>query len=125
MYEQVQKIADTDRSQRLKLIQVKEKERTNRSQVKYNSRHDLELARMEHERREAERQREHQIVMLRTQMEMYRAAPGAPPFAPHNQGGPFPAGPMFGGGPAFGAPPPLGQLFGGGPPQHGVYDPSL
>jgi hypothetical protein len=70
--DRVQEIADMDRSQRMKIAEVKEREKTSRSQAKYQSKHALEMARMEFQRREAEYARQHQLQMLEKQVELER-----------------------------------------------------
>lgn len=117
--DKVQEIADMDRSQRMKIAKIKEQEKTNRSQAKYQSKHALEMARMEFQRREAECARQHQLQMLEKQVELERlrfqghghghahSSHVVPPPAPGPSSGgmfnfnPSPSGPMFGIDPVF------------------------
>jgi hypothetical protein len=102
--DKVQEIADMDCSQRMKIAKVKEQEKTNRSQVKYQSKHALEMARMEFQHREAECARQHQFQMLEKQVELERLrlqghGHVVPPLTPGPSSGgmfnPSPSGPMF------------------------------
>ncbi|KAF8144499.1 hypothetical protein K438DRAFT_1992751 [Mycena galopus ATCC 62051] len=76
-----------------------------RAKAKYEAKNTLELARLQHQQREAERQRDHELQMLERQMQleaMRRNAPG-------------PVAGMYGAGaPAYGAPPP-----------NSIFDPAL
>ncbi|KAF8124635.1 hypothetical protein K438DRAFT_2034193 [Mycena galopus ATCC 62051] len=92
-------------AQKLKLAEVKEQQRTVRAKAKYEAKNTLELARLQHQQHEAERQRDHELQMLERQMQleaMQRNAPG-------------PVAGMYGAGaPAYGAPPP-----------NSIFDPAL
>lgn len=59
---------------------MKEHERTIRSKAKYDAQNSLELARLEHQQKEAERQREHELLMFdrRMRLEEMRRAASAP-----------------------------------------------
>lgn len=72
MMDQITELANEDRSQRLKIIEVKQKEKTRRSQVKYLTQNELELARMKHQEQQAALQRQHDLVMMERQMELER-----------------------------------------------------
>jgi hypothetical protein len=119
--DKVQEIADMDRSQRMKIAKIKEQEKTNRSQAKYQSKHALEMARMEFQRREAESARQHQFQLLEKQVELERLrlqghghglghahsshVVPAPALGPSSGSmfnfNPSPSGPMFGIDPVF------------------------
>jgi hypothetical protein len=83
-------------AKQLKLAQMKEHERTIRSKAKYDAQNSLELARLEHQQKEAERQREHELLMFdrRMRLEEMRRAASAPT-----------VGMYRGGAPAYGAAP--------------------
>ncbi|KAF8172623.1 hypothetical protein K438DRAFT_1981468 [Mycena galopus ATCC 62051] len=103
LHERIEEMASEDRQQRLKLTEVKEHQKTARTtartNAKYEHRQSLELARMEHERREAEAQRQHQLFMLDRQIQLEALR--------QHQHQPQPATPNYGvGAPAYGAPPP-------------------
>ncbi|KAJ7477521.1 hypothetical protein FB451DRAFT_1396491 [Mycena latifolia] len=86
------------RVKRIKLTEVKEKQKTLRARAKYNAKTQLEMARLQHQQREAERQREHEMMMMERQMQLEtlrRTAPPGPPAAMYGSGAP-----------AYGAPPP-------------------
>ncbi|KAF8233746.1 hypothetical protein L208DRAFT_1377196 [Tricholoma matsutake] len=68
--DKVQEIADMDYSQRMKITKIKEQEKTNRSQAKYQSKHALEMAHMEFQHREAESACQHQLQLLEKQVEL-------------------------------------------------------
>ncbi|KAJ7091297.1 hypothetical protein C8R43DRAFT_1142026 [Mycena crocata] len=103
-HEHVAEIAAQDRSQRLKLMEVKEKGKTRRAQVKYDAKTSLEFARLRHQTEQAERQRQHDIFMMNRQVQLEEI----------RRGGPSPASQSYPpGGPAYGAPPPF------------AFDPSL
>ncbi|KAF8222626.1 hypothetical protein L208DRAFT_1426292 [Tricholoma matsutake] len=68
--DKVQEIANMDCSQCMKIAKVKEQEKTNRSQAKYQSKHALEMARMEFQCCEAECAHQHQLLMLEKQVEL-------------------------------------------------------
>ena len=72
MMDQITELANEDRSQRLKIIEVKQKEKTRRSQAKYQTQSKLELARMRHQEQQAALQRQHDLVMMERQMELER-----------------------------------------------------
>jgi hypothetical protein len=101
-HDQIQELASQDRSQRLKIAAIREREKTARSNTKYEQKTALEMARLQHQQQEAERQRQHEFAMMQHQLQLQQMRQGgAPPFGPP-------------GGPAFGAPPPAP-----------VYDPNL
>ncbi|KAJ7511065.1 hypothetical protein B0H11DRAFT_2214912 [Mycena galericulata] len=100
MHDHIQELTAQDRSHRLKAIEVKEHEKTVRAQAKYEAKSALEIARLEHQQREAQRQHEHELLMMerRMQFEAMRHGPPAPA---------VPARGMYGlEAPAYGAPPP-------------------
>jgi hypothetical protein len=68
----VTELANEDRSQCLKMIEVKQKEKTRRSQARYQTQNELELARMRHQEQQAALQRQHDLVMMERQMELER-----------------------------------------------------
>jgi hypothetical protein len=110
MHDFVEDLAAQDRSQRLKVVKmretIKEGQKTARAKAKYDVKSNLEMARLQHQEREANRQREHELMMLdrQFQLEALRRGPPVPP-----------APTMFAAGaPAYGAPPPAS-----------VIDPSL
>ncbi|KAJ7938751.1 hypothetical protein B0H13DRAFT_1941485 [Mycena leptocephala] len=90
----IQDLTTHNQSQRLKL-----------AEAKYEAKSNLEMARLQHQQREAERQRQHELQMLERQMQleaMRRSVSG-------------PVTGMYGAGaPAYGAPPP-----------NSVFDPAL
>ncbi|KAF8219547.1 hypothetical protein L208DRAFT_1382979 [Tricholoma matsutake] len=59
-----------DHSQRMKIAKIKEQEKNNRSQAKYQSKHALEMARMEFQCHEAESACQHQLQLLEKQVEL-------------------------------------------------------
>ncbi|KAJ7105922.1 hypothetical protein C8R44DRAFT_886369 [Mycena epipterygia] len=96
VHDRIEEVASQDRSQRLKLAEVREEHKTVRARAKYDAKSSLEIARMQHQQREAERQREHELLMMKHQMQLeamrrHQAAP---------------AGAYDAGAPAYGAPPP-------------------
>ena len=115
--DKVQEIADMDRSQHMKIAKIKEQEKTNQSQAKYQSKHALEMARMEFQHREAEAARQHQLQLLEKQVELKHfrlqghghahsshvvPAPALGPFSGSMFNfRPSPSGPMFGIDPVF------------------------
>ncbi|KAF8193535.1 hypothetical protein K438DRAFT_2017673 [Mycena galopus ATCC 62051] len=105
IHDHIQDVAAQNSAQKLKLAEVKEQQRTVRAKAKYEAKNTLELARLQHQQREAERQRDHKLQMLERQMQleaMRRNAPG-------------PVAGMYGAGaPAYGAPPP-----------NSIFDPAL
>ena len=68
--DKVQKIANTDCSQHMKIAKIKEQEKTSRSQAKYQSKHALEMAHMEFQHHEAESACQHQLLILEKQVEL-------------------------------------------------------
>jgi hypothetical protein len=104
VHEQVEALATQDRVQRLKVAEIREREKTARSKHKYDAKSELELAKLRHQQMEAERQRQHEFAMMERQIQLERM---------RQQVGPSTYGPP--GGPAFGAPPPSSafdpQLF--------------
>ena len=92
IHEHVQEIAMQDCTQRLKLIEVKQQEKTNHAQVKSQAKNTLEMARMEYQWREAERQCQHELSMLDRQIELKQLRRGGQ--LPHLPFG-FPGGPTF------------------------------
>ncbi|KAF8160102.1 hypothetical protein K438DRAFT_2025870 [Mycena galopus ATCC 62051] len=105
IHDHIQDVAAQNSAQKLKLAEVKEQQRTVCAKAKYEAKNTLELARFQHQQREAERQRDHELQMLERQMQleaMRRNAPG-------------PVAGMYGAGaPAYGAPPP-----------NSIFDPAL
>jgi hypothetical protein len=75
--DQITELANEDRSQRLKVIEVKQREKTRRSQAKYQTQNELELARMRHQEQQAALQRQHDLVMMDRQMEFERLRKGS------------------------------------------------
>jgi hypothetical protein len=73
---------------------MKEHQKMLRAQVKYESKTQLELARLEHQKLEAEKQRAHDLIMWEHQMQLENFRRG--PVAPMGTQG----------APAYGAPPP-------------------
>lgn len=121
--EQISEMANEDRSQRVKIVEVKQKGKTSRSRVKYTTQNELEVARLKHQERESALQRQHDLVMMDRQMELERIrSAGHPLFPPGPYHGHGPPAPGYGG--------PHGQLVGdpgpayGGRPPH-VIDPNL
>ena len=101
--EQISEMANEDRSQRVKIIEAKQKGKTLRSKVKYTTQNELEMAHLRHQETQSALQRQHDLVMIDRQMEVERIRAAAhPPFHP----GPYPA------------------MAGYGTPQHAI-DPSL
>jgi hypothetical protein len=72
MMDQITELANKDRSQRLKIIEVKQREKTCRSQAKYQTQNELELTRMRHQEQQATLQCQHDLVMMERQMELER-----------------------------------------------------
>ncbi|KAJ7159636.1 hypothetical protein C8R46DRAFT_1224218 [Mycena filopes] len=92
----IQDLTTQDRAQRLKLAELREEQKTVRAQAKYDAKNNLELARLQHQQREADRQREHEMLMLERQIQLENL-----------RRNPVPAMGMYGpGAPAYGAPPP-------------------
>ncbi|KAJ6603371.1 hypothetical protein DFH09DRAFT_1354613 [Mycena vulgaris] len=96
MHDRIEEIASQDRSQRVKLTEVREKQKTVRAQAKYEAKTALEMAKMQHQQREGERQREHELMMMERQMQLEAMRRQQPP----------PALTYSVGAPAYGAPPP-------------------
>lgn len=95
MHDHIQELTSQDRSQRIKLTEVKEHEKTLRAQAKYEARSQLDIARLQHQEREAMRQREHEMRMMERQIELEMLRRGPPAAAMYGSGAP-----------AYGAPPP-------------------
>jgi hypothetical protein len=76
MMDQITELANEDRSQRLKIIEVKQREKTRRSQAKFQTQNELELARMRHQEQQAALQRQHDLIMMERQMELERLRNG-------------------------------------------------
>lgn len=74
--DQVGDMAQQDRVQRLKLTEIKEKEKTVRSKTKVNIRREIEMARMRHQDDQAEKQRQHELRMIERQLELERIRAG-------------------------------------------------
>ncbi|KAF8804573.1 hypothetical protein BYT27DRAFT_7213742 [Phlegmacium glaucopus] len=62
--DQITELANEDRSQRLKIIEVKQKEKTHCLQTKYQTQNELELACMRHQEQQAALQRQHDLHMM-------------------------------------------------------------
>ncbi|KAF8815447.1 hypothetical protein BYT27DRAFT_7213930 [Phlegmacium glaucopus] len=89
--DQITELANEDRSQCLKIIEVKQKEKTRRLQTKYQTQNELELACMKHQEQQAALQRQHDLHMMERQMELERIRTTANPqatFAPGVYHGP-------------------------------------
>ncbi|KAF7360076.1 hypothetical protein MVEN_00735700 [Mycena venus] len=99
MHDHIQDLTTQTHAKQIKLTEVKERERTVRAKAKYDAKTHLEMARLEHQEREAERQRVHELQLLERRMQFEAMR--------HNAPAPVPAIGMYGpGAPAFGAPPP-------------------
>ena len=107
--EQITKMANEDRSQRVKIIEAKQKGKTRCSRVKYATQNELEMARLKHQETQSALQRQHDLAMMDRQMEVERIRATANP--------PFPPGPYHGHDPAMGG---HGMML----PQRGI-DPNL
>jgi hypothetical protein len=94
MMDQITELANEDCSQRLKMIEVKQREKTRRLQAKYQTQNELELARMRHQEQQGALQRQHDLVMMERQMDLEhlrstaaypqaQLAPGAYPGPPY------------------------------------------
>ena len=68
--DEVQEITDMDHSQHMKIAEIKEQEKTNQSQAKYQSKHALEMARIQFQCHEAEAARQHQLQYLRSRLNL-------------------------------------------------------
>ncbi|KAF8801586.1 hypothetical protein BYT27DRAFT_7261923 [Phlegmacium glaucopus] len=68
--DQITELANKDRSQRLKIIEVKQKEKTRHLQTKYQTQNELELACMRHQEQQAALQHQHDLQMMERQMEL-------------------------------------------------------
>jgi hypothetical protein len=100
MHERIEEMASQDRSQRIKLTDIKEKQKTARATAKYDAKNSLEMARLQHQQREAEAQRQHELVMMERQMQLEAMRQRQLPPAP------APTNPYGAGAPAYGGPPP-------------------
>ena len=90
VFDRIDALAEGDRSQRIKIVEVREKEKTVRAQHKISARETLEMARMRHQQTESEKQRQHELIMMGHQVELECVRAGiSSQFGP---GGPGPAG---------------------------------
>ncbi|KAF7351953.1 hypothetical protein MVEN_01157300 [Mycena venus] len=105
IHDHIQDLTTQNHTKQIKLAEVKEREKTVRAKAKYDAKNNLEMARLDHQQREAERQRAHEVFMLERQMQLEGMRRNAP----------APSTGMYGpGAPAYGAPPP-----------NFVFDPAL
>ncbi|KAJ7911696.1 hypothetical protein B0H13DRAFT_2328078 [Mycena leptocephala] len=72
VHDQVEALATQDRVQRLKVAEVREREKTARAKHKYDTKSELELAKLQHQQVEAEHQRQHEFAMLERQIQLER-----------------------------------------------------
>ncbi|OJT05812.1 hypothetical protein TRAPUB_11246 [Trametes pubescens] len=88
MLQHVQEIAAADRSTRLKMTAMRLKAKCNYKVEKERLRHDIEMARLEHEARERDKQREHELKLLAGQLELehLRVAASRPSQGPSQSG---------------------------------------
>ncbi|KAJ7721981.1 hypothetical protein B0H14DRAFT_3520462 [Mycena olivaceomarginata] len=99
MHDHIQDLTTQNHTKQIKLTEVKERERTARAKAKYDAKNHLEMARLEHQEREAERQRVHELQLLERRMQFEAMR--------HNAPTPVRAMEMYDpGAPAYGAPPP-------------------
>ncbi|KDR81305.1 hypothetical protein GALMADRAFT_222736 [Galerina marginata CBS 339.88] len=95
--EQITEMAHEDRSQRVKIVEVKQRGKTHRSRVKYTTQNDLEMARLKHQESQSALQREHDLAMMDRQMEVERIRAAAHAhFPPGHYRGPDPAATGYG-----------------------------
>jgi hypothetical protein len=104
MHERIEEMASQDRSQRIKLTDIKEKQKTARAIAKYDAKNSLEMARLQHQQREAEAQRQHELVMMERQMQLEAMRQRQLPPAPAS------TNPYGAGAPAYGALLPITSL---------------
>jgi hypothetical protein len=93
--DQITDLANEDRSQRLKIVEVKQKEKTRRLQAKFQTQNELEHARMRYQEQQAALQRQHDLLMMERQMELERIRAAANPQAAFASGAYH--GPAYGG----------------------------
>ncbi|KAF8209187.1 hypothetical protein K438DRAFT_2066189 [Mycena galopus ATCC 62051] len=97
IHDHIQDLTTQNHTKQIKIAQVKEHEKTIRAKAKFESKSNLEMARLAHQEREGERQRAHDLLMLEHQMQLEAM----------RRSGPGPSVGMYGAGaPAYGAPPP-------------------
>jgi hypothetical protein len=68
LHDQIFDIAHEDKIQRVKIVEIKEKEKSRRAKAKSALKHDLEVAKMRHAADEAAKQRAHEARMMELQM---------------------------------------------------------
>ncbi|KAJ7328953.1 hypothetical protein DFH08DRAFT_317959 [Mycena albidolilacea] len=99
MHDHIQDLTTQNHTKQIKLTEVKERERTARAKAKYDAKNHLEMARLEHQEREAERQCVHELQLLERRIQFEAMRRNAPT--------PVRAMEMYDpGAPAYGAPPP-------------------
>jgi hypothetical protein len=99
LHDQILDIANEDRIQRVKIVEIKEKEKSRRSRTKITVKHQLEVARMRHAAEEAAKQRAHEAQMMERQMNFQihlgRPAPALAPAPVNGAPGHHPAAAGF------------------------------
>ncbi|KAJ6564949.1 hypothetical protein DFH09DRAFT_1475475 [Mycena vulgaris] len=70
MHDHIQELTSQDHIQCVKLAELKKQQKTVRAQAKYDAKTQLEMARLQHQQREADRQREHELRMMERQMQL-------------------------------------------------------